>query len=89
MSGAPVFCAVFADRETVRMTCHSERKTPDLRRGLVLARNAYIARVHNRERRAGFDGPPVAVPAIVEAHFEDAGHVLKSYSPDELVEAAS
>jgi hypothetical protein len=79
MRASPIFVATFADGETVRMSCwHGERKTFDLRRGYKLAHSAYITRRRNTERHSGTpsDGPPVAVPTIVEAHFIDEDGVV-------------
>jgi hypothetical protein len=91
MSDSPTFCAYFADSEKVRMSVwHApDRKSFDLRRGVKLARAAYETRVHNRECRIGFDGPPVAVPAITEAHYEDDGAVLEQYDAAQLAEIVS
>ena len=75
------------------MSCwHSEdRATLDLRRGLKFARAAYRTRIANFERRVGFDGPWVAVPAIVKAHFEDIenepARVLVEYDAEAIAKA--
>ena len=85
---SPVFACVFADGESVRMSCwHNEgRVTLDLRRGLKLARSAYVTRMHNRERSASLAPDDVTVPAIIEARFEGDGEVLEEYNAKQLTE---
>jgi hypothetical protein len=87
----PTFCAKFADSTETRMTVwHDEgRASLDLKRGVRLSRYAYETRMHNKERRNGFDGPPVAVPPIVSAHFENDGVVLAEYNAKQIAEAVS
>lgn len=93
---SPVFVARFADRDhtVIRMTVwHSEdRKTLDLRRGLVLAREAYGTRVRNRERRTDWPPKPVDVPPIIAAHFEDTSsepaRVLAEYDAEAVKKAS-
>jgi hypothetical protein len=92
MSAAPTFVATFADGEVTRMSVWHDperRTTLDLRRGIKLARSAYITRQHNREHRVGFDGPPVVAPAIVEAHYEQDGVVLEVFDAKQIAERAS
>jgi len=86
---SPIFCARFSDGAEVRMTTWhgGDREMLDLKRGVRLARHAYATRVHNRERCTGFDGPPVVIPGIVEAHFEDEdGVTLQKYTTKELAD---
>jgi hypothetical protein len=70
---SPTFVAEFADGVTTRMTtyCASDKKL-DVARGVRLARHAYQQRTGN------------APPALVKAHFERNGEVLKSYDSAEL-----
>lgn len=78
---SPVFVAVFADRETVRMSCwHKKgRDILDLHRGLALARAAYASRMRT-----------LAEAAIVKAHFEDTARgVLAKYDESEIREATA
>jgi hypothetical protein len=82
-----IFCAEFSDGVATRMTIwHAkDHKTLDLKRGVRLARYAYETHVHNRERRIGFGGPPVTVPPIVSAHFENEdGTILERYTAERV-----
>jgi hypothetical protein len=88
MTDSPTFIARFADGETTRMTVwHGpERKGLDLVRAIRLAHHAYRTRVHNRERRTGFDGPLVAVPPIKSAWFVLDGKTLAEYDAKQIAD---
>ena len=65
------FVAIFADRETTRMTVSASRKL-DLARGVKLARAAYESRMKR------------AASSIVEAYFERDGEALEHYTREQL-----
>jgi len=72
MSRSPVFQCSFVDNVTVRMTTFCKNGKLDLARGKKLARHAY-------ESRTG-----KSPPDFEEAHFENEGVVLQTYTAAEL-----
>jgi hypothetical protein len=79
MTGSPTFIARFADGEVVRMTtCHDdERKTLDLKRGVRLARWAYLSRKKQE--------PPMIESASFESRLDDGGsETLATYSAEDF-----
>ena len=93
MSAAPVFVCTFQDNETVRLSCwHSKGcASLDLRRGLKLARSAYVTRRHNGAHSTSLASDDVMISPIVTAHFEDTESepavVLATYDEREIREA--
>ena len=92
MSAAPVFVCTFQDNETVRLSCwHGKGAASlDLRRGLKLARAAYVTRRHNGAHSTSLASDDVMIPPIVTAHFEDTERtavVLATYDEREIREA--
>jgi hypothetical protein len=93
MSAAPVFVCTFQDNETVRLSCWHSRgcASLDLRRGLKLARAAYVTRRHNGSHSTSLASDDVMIPPIVTAHFEDTESepavVLATYDEREIREA--
>src|SRR5262245_61589237 len=75
---SPTVVSAFEDGEIVRMTTYSESGTPDLRRGIRLARAAYEGR---RKR---------APPALTSVSFESAeGHALLGHTISEIAAVAA
>jgi hypothetical protein len=77
MPSSPTFIARFTDGEVVRMTTNhdDERKTLDLKRGVRLARWAYISRKQQEP------------PMIESASFESSdGKTLAAYTSEQLAE---
>ena len=76
MTSSPTFVARFVDGEVVRMTTYhdDERKTPDLKRGVRLARWAYLSRKKQE-------------PLMIEsASFKRNGETLATYTAEQLAE---
>jgi hypothetical protein len=71
-TGSPIFIARFADGEVTRMTTYhdGERETLDLKRGVRLARWAYLSRKKQE--------PPMIEAASFERYGD--GKVLATYS---------
>jgi hypothetical protein len=87
----PIFVCAFRDNETFRLSCWRDKgcASPDLRRGLKLARAAYVTRRHNGAHSTSLASDDVMIPPIVTAHFEDADAVvLATYDASEITEAA-
>jgi hypothetical protein len=78
MTSSPTFVARFVDGEVVRMTIYhdDERKTPDLKRGVRLARWAYLSRKKQE-------------PLMIEsASFRSCnGETLATYTTEQLAKA--
>ncbi len=94
MSAAPVFVCTFQDNETVRLSCWHSKGCASLdllRRGLKLARAAYVTRRHNGAHSTSLACDDVMIPPIVTAHFEDTESepavVLATYGEREIREA--
>jgi hypothetical protein len=76
MTSSPTFIARFVDGEVVCMTTYhdDERKTLDLKRGVRLARWAYLSRKKQE-------------PLMIEsASFERNGETLATYTAEQLAE---
>lgn len=95
MSASPTFIATFADGVITRLSVHHPegRKSLDLRRGVRLARFAYLSRIRaessaQRRRKAPIDiDAPIEIPPIVEAKFvdpSDGDRVLATYTAEQL-----
>jgi hypothetical protein len=78
-TSSPTFIARFADGEVVSMTIYhdDERKTLDLKRGVRLARWAYLSRKKQE--------PPVIENASF-VRFEREGPPLAVYTAEQLAE---
>jgi hypothetical protein len=70
--GSPTFVATFVDGEVTRMTVFTTPDDLDVERGKKLARYAYESRTKKTP------------PALLKAHFEQAGQVFKAHSAVEL-----
>ena len=79
LTGSPTFIARFVDGEVVRMTTYhdDERKTLDLKRGVRLARWAYLSRKKQE---------PLMIESASFVGFERDGETLATYTAEQLAE---
>jgi hypothetical protein len=68
----PTFVARFADGQETKMSIYAPHNKLDVGRGVRLAQHAYRSRMKAEP------------PALLEAHFEREGQVLRRCNPDEL-----
>jgi hypothetical protein len=75
MTTSPTFVAEFENGDSVvvtRMSVHAPNGKPSIARGVRLARAAYESRMKK------------APPAIISAHYEADGEIIKTYDIEQL-----